>query len=81
MKFCTLYEVDFRYFIIDLFIALVGVQIGAPYRAIGLISESNRVSRALNDNFERIILRFNPKNALKALVLRADLAVLSSPEF
>ena len=56
------------------------LQIGAPYKAIGLISESKSMIRALNDSLDLIILRFKPKNALIALVFSMHSAVLSSPE-
>ena len=36
--------------IMDLLMILVGVQIGAPYKTIGLMSESNSVMSALNDS-------------------------------
>ena len=49
----------------DLVIGQVGVQIGAPYRTMGLIRESNRVVRALKESFERFTVLFRPKmNAL-----------------
>ena len=47
---------------------LVGVNIGAPYKAIGFINESNNVTAALNVIFDRIIVRLSPKNARIALI-------------
>ena len=73
MKFNTLFGLHFKYLTIDLLVALSGVQ-------IGLIRESKSVVSALNDSFERITVRFRPKNALMAFVFIVDCAVLSSPE-
>ena len=61
MKFNTLFGLHFKSLIIDLLVALSGVQIGAPYSTIGLIRESKSVVSALNDSFERITVRFRPK--------------------
>ena len=66
--------------IIELQIVLCGAQIGAPYRTIGFISESNRVVRALNDTFDLIITRLSPNSALMAFVLRLVWAVVKDPE-
>ena len=79
MKFCTLVGLTEQYLIIDLLVALFGVQIGAPYKTIGLMSESKSMASDLKDNFDRITVRFRPKNALIAFVLRVDCAVLNSP--
>ena len=65
----------------DLLITLVGVQIGAPYKIIGLTSESNKVVSALKDNFDRIIVRFKPRKARIDFILRLSCAVLSSPDW
>ena len=46
---------------IVLTMGLVGVNIGAPYKAIDFIKESNNVAAALNVIFERIIVRLSPK--------------------
>ena len=64
MKFNTLFGLHFKYLIIDLLIALSGVQIGDPYSTISLIRESKSVVSALNDSFERITVRFRPKNVV-----------------
>ena len=50
-------------FIKDLVVVQQGVQMGEPYKIIGLIKESNKVVRALKDNFERMTERFNPKKS------------------
>ena len=55
---------------IVLTMGLVGVNIGAPYKAIDFIKESNNVAAALNVIFERIIVRLSPKNARIAFDLR-----------
>ncbi len=61
-------------------IELFGVHKGAPYRTIGLMSESNNVLNALNDNLDLFMVRFSPKNALIALVLRFSCAIESLPD-
>ena len=68
---------DFTIFITALFTPLFGVQIGAPYSKIGLISESNRVDRALKESLERMTDHFNPKKALMAFILRSFCALES----
>ena len=80
MKFWILFVSLLQYFIMDLLVKLLGVQIGAPYKITGLISESNSVLNALNDNLERIIVRLKPKNALIALVFSVDWAILKLPD-
>ena len=65
---------------IVLTVGLVGVNIGAPYKAIGFIKESNNVGVALNVIFDRIIVRLSPKNARIAFNLRLAGADLNSPE-
>jgi hypothetical protein len=67
-------------FIKDLVIVQQGVQIGEPYKIMGLIKESNKVVRALKDNFERMTERFNPKKARMAFVLRFCCAGFILPE-
>ena len=64
MKFCTLVGLTEQYLIIDLLVALLGVQIWAPYKTIGLLSESKSMASDLKDHFDRITVRFRPKNAL-----------------
>ena len=56
---------------------LLGVQIGAPYNAIGLINESNNVVSDFKDSCERIIVRLRPKNSPIAFAFRFDCAVLT----
>ena len=46
------------------------MNIGAPYKAIGFIKESNNVAADLTDIFDRIIVRLSPKNARIAFNLR-----------
>ncbi len=53
-----------------LIIAQCGVQIEAPYNTMGLIKESKRDVRALKESFDLSMVRFSPKNARIALVLR-----------
>ena len=80
MKFTTLVNQALQYLMIDMFIAVLKVQIGAQYRMIGLISESNSVFRALNDIFGRIMVCFKPKKAIFALVFSVYCVVVNSPE-
>ena len=49
--------------IIDLVNGQQGAQMGEPYKTIGLISESNKVVRALNDNFDLMTERLSPKKS------------------
>ena len=65
---------------IEFQIALCGAQIGAPYKTIGLIKESNRVVKALNETFDLIKTRLSPNSALMALVLRLAWAIVNEPE-
>ena len=52
-------------------LALVGVKMGAPYKTIGLIKESNNVADALNEIFDlMIIVLLSPKKARNAFNLR-----------
>jgi hypothetical protein len=53
-------------FIKDLVVVQQEVQIGEPNKIMGLIKESNKVVRALKNNFERMTERFNPKKARMA---------------
>ena len=55
----------------DLFIELLGVQIGAPYNIIGLISELKSIDNALNDSLERITDLLSPKKARIAFVFKS----------
>ena len=62
----------------DLFIEILGVQIGAPYNIIGLISELKSIDNALNDSLERITDLLSPKKARIAFVfiMKSTLALL-----
>ena len=70
-KFPDVVFSDCKFLIKNLLIVLFGVNIGAPYSIIGLISESKSVEIALNESFERMTDLFSPKNALIALVFRS----------
>ena len=53
---------------IVLTMGLVGVNIGAQYKAISFIKESNNVAAALNVIFDQLYFAFKSKNACIALI-------------